>query len=157
MTSGDPAGFPYKRPESVLVVVHNSSGEVLLLKRADHEYFWQSVTGSLRWPCEIPECAAQRELAEETGLEAGAGLRDWNKSFAFPILPQWRQRYAPGTTVNREHVFTLQLDARPPVRLNRNEHTEFVWVDCNTAAAKVWSWTNRAIILALRDQSSRPR
>ena len=39
----------YKRPESVLVVVHSSDGMILLLKRADIEDFWQSVTGSLDW------------------------------------------------------------------------------------------------------------
>ena len=42
----DPRHF--KRPESVMVVVHTPE-EVLVLKRADHDCFWQSVTGSLEW------------------------------------------------------------------------------------------------------------
>ena len=41
----------YKRPESVLVVVHTPAGQTLLLKRA-RPVFWQSVTGSLEWPDE---------------------------------------------------------------------------------------------------------
>ena len=37
----------YKQPVSVLVVIHNLAGEILLLERADRAGFWQSVTGSL--------------------------------------------------------------------------------------------------------------
>jgi dATP pyrophosphohydrolase len=39
----------YKRPESVLVVIHTATGEVLVLRRCQPPDFWQSVTGSLRW------------------------------------------------------------------------------------------------------------
>ena len=35
-----------KIPESVLVVIHTPDLRVLLLERADHPGFWQSVTGS---------------------------------------------------------------------------------------------------------------
>ena len=35
-----------KIPESVLVIIHTSDLQVLLLERADHPGFWQSVTGS---------------------------------------------------------------------------------------------------------------
>ncbi len=38
--------MPYKRPVSVLVVVHDPQGQVLLIERADQPGFWQSVTGS---------------------------------------------------------------------------------------------------------------
>ena len=57
----------YKRPESVLVVVYTATGKVLLL-RVQPPYFWQSVTGSLRWGEREPRAAAARELREETGL-----------------------------------------------------------------------------------------
>ncbi|HSQ05275.1 MAG TPA: dihydroneopterin triphosphate diphosphatase, partial [Burkholderiales bacterium] len=36
----------YKKPVSVLVVVHTRDLQVLLLERADRPGFWQSVTGS---------------------------------------------------------------------------------------------------------------
>jgi len=36
----------YKQPVSVLVVIYTSALEVLLLDRADHPGYWQSVTGS---------------------------------------------------------------------------------------------------------------
>lgn len=154
--SGD--GTPehrYKRPESVLVVVYTSEGDVLVLKRVDHDDFWQSVTGSLLWPSETPESAARRELTEETGLSAGSNLCDWHQVFSFPILPRWQTRYAPGTAVNREHAFTLEVDDRPPIALNLEEHCEYQWLQLDAAAAKVWSWTNRAMILALQDRRRR--
>ncbi|MDE2090244.1 MAG: NUDIX domain-containing protein, partial [Gammaproteobacteria bacterium] len=47
----------YKRPVSVLVVVHTRAGEVLLLERRVPPGYWQSVTGSLRWN-EAPAAAA---------------------------------------------------------------------------------------------------
>ena len=59
----------YKQPVSVLVVIHTTGLEVLLLERADHPGYWQSVTGS----CEAGETlveTAQREVREETGLDA---------------------------------------------------------------------------------------
>ena len=51
----------YKRPESVLVVVYTVSGQTLLLKRK-RPIFWQSITGSLKWPDESASDAAYREL-----------------------------------------------------------------------------------------------
>ena len=36
----------HKRPISVLVVIHTPDWQVLLLERASHAGYWQSVTGS---------------------------------------------------------------------------------------------------------------
>ena len=36
----------FKRPESVLVVVHAAAGRVLMLERTSPPRFWQSVTGA---------------------------------------------------------------------------------------------------------------
>ena len=49
----------HKIPQSVLVVIHTPALEVLLLERADHPGFWQSVTGSL----DAPHEALQRAIA----------------------------------------------------------------------------------------------
>ena len=57
---------PYKRPESVLLVIATLGGEFLMLERAQPAGFWQSVTGSLE-PGESPRQAAGRELREEIG------------------------------------------------------------------------------------------
>ncbi len=136
----------FKRPESVLVVVFTVAGEVLLLKRSDHPDFWQSVTGSLKWG-ESSAQAARRELREETGLEYGEAIEDWHRQFTFEILEMWRYRFAPGVIRNREHLFSLELEARPPIHLNPREHSTFCWKSREAAAEQVWSWTNRQAIL----------
>jgi dATP pyrophosphohydrolase len=139
----------YKIPTSVLVVVHTPDLQVLLIERADHPGFWQSVTGSQ----EVGESLRQtalRELAEETGLDAKAGtLSDWNMRNEFEIYPEWRWRYAPGVTRNTEHVFGLCV-ARPiDVRLSPREHVAFAWMPYDRAAEKVFSWSNARVLRAL--------
>lgn len=137
----------HKRPESVLVLVYTTAGEVLLLRRRQPDDFWQSVTGSLEWD-ETPLQAARRELREETGLAADATLIDCGVSNRFPILPAWRARYAPDVDHNVEHVFRLAFDARPPIHLEPAEHLEYRWLTRQAAADLATSYTNRDAILA---------
>jgi len=140
----------YKRPESVLVVVH-SPDAVLLLRRADIPEFWQSVTGSLEWD-ETTRAAAVRELREETGIAAAPEqLRDLEQVQRFAILPRWRARYAPDVLENTEHAFALALPGATAIRLS-SEHAEYRWLDFADAATRVTSWTNRAAILALQNR-----
>ena len=61
----------YKQPVSVLVIVHTSKLDVLLLERADFPGHWQSVTGS-RDDDEDLATTARRELYGETGIDADA-------------------------------------------------------------------------------------
>lgn len=135
-----------KLPVSVLVVVH-TPGEVLLLERAARPGYWQSVTGSLDRPDEPPAAAALRELREETGIEARAqDLRHWNLAYTFEIYPQWRHRFAPGTTHNTEHVFSLQLPGRTAVALAADEHVASQWLPWREASTCCFSWSNRDAI-----------
>lgn len=141
------AAHCYKRPESVLVVVYTRDGKVLLLRRADNPAYWQSVTGSLEWGDESPALTAVRELFEETGIVAPVeALRDWRIRREYEIFPEFRYRYAPGVTHNVEHFFSIELPAEVPMRLSPGEHLEYAWVDFGTAAARVFSWTNREAI-----------
>lgn len=137
---------PYKRPESVLVLVYTRAGEVLVLRRRRPPDFWQSVTGSLEWAETEPLAAARRELREETGIRDVA-ITDCGLINRFPILPQWRARYAPEVAENQEHVFRVELPERLPVRLNHEEHTEYRWLPREQAAARMSSHTNRDAVL----------
>lgn len=146
----------YKRPESVLVVVYSHTRRVLLLKRADHADFWQSVTGAMDWSERDPRESAVRELREETGLVAAPDeLRDLGLVQRYRILPEWRHRYAPEVSENTERSYALELPAEAALALHP-EHSEYGWFDFPTAAAMATSWTNRAAIERLaRDRAER--
>ena len=146
----------HKLPVSALIVVYTRDLEVLLIERADAPGYWQSVTGS-REPGETLVETAARELAEETGIDAGryGGVLDWHATNEYEIFPRWRHRYAPGTTHNTEHVFGLEVPARVPVRLDPREHLQHVWLPWAEAAAKCFSWSNRDAILLLPGRARR--
>lgn len=144
-----------KRPVSVLVVIHTPELEILLLERARHPGYWQSVTGSQEDEESLIATAA-REVAEETGIAAGQDeLRDWQLSNTFEIFPEWRDRYAPGVTHNVEHVFSLQVAAPQAVTLAPDEHLNYRWLPWREAAAECFSWTNRDAILMLPQKIAR--
>ena len=148
----------HKIPVSTLVVIHTPALEVLLIERADHPGFWQSVTGSQDAGESLRETAI-REVAEETGIDAlapGHALADWRVSNVYEIYAVWRHRYAPGVTHNTEHVFGLQVPAAVPVRLAPKEHLRHRWMPFQEAAAEVFSWSNRQAILMLPDKVRPP-
>jgi dATP pyrophosphohydrolase len=167
----------YKIPESVLVVIHTEALEVLLIERADHPGYWQSVTGAKDRIDEPLVDTCVREVAEETGIHLtadpvpgvmgspppparrleGAGapivalsaLRDWHISNEYEIYPVWRGRYAPGVTRNTEHVFGLTVPAGTAVTLNPREHLRHQWLPYQAAAERCFSPSNAAAILQL--------
>lgn len=146
---------PHKIPESVLVVIHTADLDVLLINRADASVFWQSVTGSKDTVDEALAETAAREVLEETGIDCGPGtalhasLRDWGIENVYEIYPRWRERYAPGVTHNREHVFGLQVPAGTLVKLDPREHTAFQWLPWQAAADACFSPSNAEAILLL--------
>jgi len=139
----------YKIPVSVLVVIHTPDLQVLLLERADRPGFWQSVTGSQNEGETLVQ-TAQREVSEETGLDASrCELADWAKQNEFEIYQRWRGRYAPGITHNTEHVFGLRVPYPMPVTLAPREHLRYEWLPWRHAADKVFSWSNADAIREL--------
>ena len=137
----------YKTPVSVLVVIHTVAGEFLLIERAAHPGYWQSVTGSLEATDADLATTARREVFEETGIPPELGnLTDWRLSNRYEIFPEWRHRYAPGVTTNTEHLFSLSLPGRTDIRLAENEHRAAVWLAADDAAARCFSWSNRDAI-----------
>jgi len=139
----------FKKPVSVLVVIHTPKLEVLLLERARHPGFWQSVTGSQEDDEPLLE-TARREVREETGIDAGpADLTDWQSTNRYEIFAEWRYRYAPGVIHNTEHVFSLCLPEQAAVTIAPDEHLAFRWLPWQEAAAACFSWSNRDAILEL--------
>ncbi|HWU98963.1 MAG TPA: dihydroneopterin triphosphate diphosphatase [Oxalicibacterium sp.] len=158
---------PYKIPQSVLVVIHTSDLEVLMIERADRPEFWQSVTGSKDAVDEPWLDTAVREVAEETGItimpslpDSGTEpapsacvsiehLQDWQLSNVYEIYPVWGYRYAPGVRHNTEHVFGLQVPRDIPVTLSPREHLQYLWLPWREAADKCFSASNAEAILQL--------
>lgn len=138
----------FKIPRSVLVLIHTAELDLLLIERADHPGYWQSVTGSLDHEDEPLDRAALREVFEETGI-AGGELRDWRLSNRYEIYPVWRHRYADGVTHNTEHVFGLLVPAGTPVALNPREHLAYAWLPWREAADRCFSPSNAQAILQL--------
>ena len=146
---------PFKIPESVLVVIHTADRQVLLIERADHPGYWQSVTGSKDTPGESFVTTARREVLEETGIDIGSpavprtSLRDWRLSNVYEIYPVWRHRYAPGVTHNTEHVFGLRVPREVAITLSPREHLQYQWLDWQAAADACFSPSNAEAVLQL--------
>jgi dihydroneopterin triphosphate diphosphatase len=150
------AAVPYKIAQSVLVVIYTAQRDVLLLRRTQGDgfggEFWQSVTGSKDFEDEPWEAVAAREVLEETGIDAYAPdclLQDWALENIYPIYPQWLHRYAPGTCMNTERVFGLQVPSYVHVTLHPREHTAFAWHAWQDAAQRCYAPSNAEAILHL--------
>lgn len=146
---------PFKIPESVLVVIHTADCEVLLIERADHPGFWQSVTGAKDREDEPLRETAIREVAEETGIVVGSPevplthLRAWNIRNVYEIYPVWRHRYAPGVMNNTEHLFGLRVPRDITVTLAPREHLRHAWLPLREAADRCFSPSNAEAVLQL--------
>jgi dihydroneopterin triphosphate diphosphatase len=138
-----------KRPVSVLVLIHTPQLEVLLLERASHPGYWQSVTGSQECQEDLASTAL-REVAEETSIRGHPQeLDDWQTINRFRIFDEWLHRYVPGVNYNTEHVFSLAVPCGTPVRLNPEEHLAYRWLPWQEAARDCFSWSNRDAVLLL--------
>ena len=143
----------HKRPVSVLVVIHTPNLQILLLERALHPGYLQSVTGSHEDGESLIE-TTQREVGEETGIDTSLySLKDWQQTNSFEIFAEWRHRYAPDVTHNTEHVFSLQVPSPLPIRLAADEHLNYQWLPWQAAAEKCFSWSNRDAILMLPEKA----
>jgi len=142
-----------KIPISVLVVIYKSTGDVLLIERADRSGFWQSVTGSLDAPDEDLATAAAREVLEETGIDIASlpegALQNMHHQIEYEIYPQWRYRYPPGITQNTEHWFSLEVPDNTSVTLAPREHVAYQWLPFEQAAKQCFSRSNGEAILYL--------
>jgi 8-oxo-dGTP diphosphatase len=97
------------RHQGALVAVY--VGPALLLVRSSYRTAWNFPGGTVRTG-ETPEMAARRELAEEVGIAAPT-LRS-----ADTVSGLWEGRR------DRVHLFELQLDRMPTLRLDNREIVE---------------------------------
>ncbi len=140
---------PYKIPVSVLVVIHTPDLRILLLERADHPGWWQSVTGSQE-PGESLIETVTREVREETGIDvARHHLSGRLRRNVYEIYDCYRHRYAPGVTHNTEHVFSLEVAEEIIPRLAPGEHIAWQWQPWRNAADLCFSPSNAEAIRAL--------
>jgi dihydroneopterin triphosphate diphosphatase len=118
----------------------------LLIERADHPGFWQSVTGSLDTDDEPLRMTCRREVEEETGIVVGEeDFEDLELTNIYTIYPHWRKRYAPGVVENTEHVYALQVPFaryKSSIILSPKEHLRYQWLPIEKAAMTCFSWTN---------------
>lgn len=139
--------------ESIQVVIghrHKNKVEYLLLHRVPESGgFWQPVTGTIeRKRNETPFEAANREVFEETGFELHITPLDYVHSFM--IDPIYQKKGMKSPIFNREHSFTARAPHRE-VRLAVNEHSEYEWLDYESAKKRLmWRGNHRAFELASR-------
>lgn len=146
----------FKIPISVLVVIYSKDFQFLLIERQGFPNYWQSVTGSIEYGESLINCA-QREVFEETGItvveDKPCNLKDLHTFRDFEIFQQWRHRYAPEVTHNREHWFSLMVDINIPVKISPKEHRQYLWCDGESAIKKCFSWTNKEAIQLILEQN----
>jgi lipoyl(octanoyl) transferase len=112
---------------TISVVVTRDDGKVLLLQRTEARGgFWQPVTGKVE-PGETVTQAAQRELREETGLQAVVTPLGYEHVFAFGE--------ARPPDLIRETAFSTRSNGA--VQLDPAEHVAFGWFTRAEALEKV--------------------
>jgi putative (di)nucleoside polyphosphate hydrolase len=132
-TVGEPSNAITFRANVGLAVL-DTTGRVLLLRRADHPDAWQLPQGGIE-PGETPTAAAWRELAEETGLSAahvqlGNVMGHW---LAYELPDRMRSAKTGRGQVQLWHVFRL-TDPDAKVKPGR-EFVEARWADWDDAIA----------------------
>lgn len=113
------------------VVVFNSSGEMLIQKRASEKYhsagLWSNACCSHPRPGEEIETAVRRRLREELGI-------DINPEFSFKFIYSVR---FPNNLIEHEldHVFVGTYDGEPTI--NKKEASDWKFIDPKTLATQI--------------------
>jgi 8-oxo-dGTP pyrophosphatase MutT (NUDIX family) len=140
------------RGDQEIVVVVRRGPEVLVMRRAPERLgYWSLVAGGLE-PDETPLEAAQRELFEETGLDAV--VRPLPVALSYSLLddpPAIRARYAPGIERVTVHAFVVDAPVKWEPTLDA-EHDLREWCDLDEALALLmYDATKDAVRAAFRE------
>jgi diaminopimelate epimerase len=145
---------PLRVPRQVLVYVHRSGPEFMLLERIpEHGGFWQGITGAPEWG-ESDDDAARRELREETGLDAeptAVGFR-YELRPGKPLGGRWHELYGPGIETVPEEVYEVAAPSDWEPSLNRREHIAYRWCLLDEALELLHWEDNRAALRAVAER-----
>jgi dATP pyrophosphohydrolase len=117
-----------RRPEEVLVVVYRPAEPAfLVLERSpDRQGYWHLVAGALE-EGEDAVAAAERELLEETGLDAS--VLDLGRTYRYPLAeepPEVRARFASDVAEIAVFGFAAEAPAGWEPALDE-EHVGYRW------------------------------
>jgi dATP pyrophosphohydrolase len=140
------------RGDQEVVIVVRRGPEVLVMRRAPERLgYWSLVAGGLELD-ETPLEAAQRELFEETGLEAV--VRPLPVALSYSLLddpPAIRARYGPGIERVTVHAFVVDAPVKWEPTLDA-EHDLHEWCDLGEALALLmYDTTKDAVRAAYRE------
>ena len=127
MTKEKPSGFEKRFDIAGCFIEHQ--GDILLLRRQSNKASgdcWGLPAGKLDEGESLME-AVLREIKEETGISVPQD----KVSFFDSIYV--RTSSASGFLDFEWHMFSTKFDTQPDVKLNPDEHSEYVWVTPNTA------------------------
>jgi 8-oxo-dGTP pyrophosphatase MutT (NUDIX family) len=138
------------RGDQEVVIVVRRGSEFLVLHRAPERLgYWSIVAGGLE-PNETPLEAAQRELLEETGLQAEE-VRPLRVVLSYSLLddpPAIRARYAPGIETVTVHAFVVDAPVGWEPTLDA-EHDVHRWCDLDAALELLVYDTAKDAVLAV--------
>lgn len=119
---GSKMTYSGKNKEFVDVILQNTEGNILLLRRANYMHnfktCWGVVGGSVEKTDKTHKDAAIRETREETGYELSL-VEQNNMKYLFDYT------YKDG---NISHVYNVKLESDINVKISR-EHSKYEWVD----------------------------
>jgi dihydroneopterin triphosphate diphosphatase len=151
-----------RTPVNVLVLPFRHRGDVTvehaIFRRADADSanpFWQSVAGGVE-DGETRIEAANRELAEETGLSAPP--EQWialetRGSIPATVFGTWRS-WGPETYVVHQHAFGVEVSEADNVTLSQ-EHSEFRWLEFEAAIVLLRYDSDRTALWELNERLAR--
>ncbi len=136
----------------VLVIPYFITGDTVLyciFKRSDMDSCWQFVAGGGEEEDRTPLISAKREALEEAAIPFDAHFTqlETTSSISTEHFPKARRHWGENCLVIPEYCFAAELTDKN-VQLS-NEHTQFDWVDYNTAMQRLQYDSNKVALWEL--------